>query len=198
MEKGARRLKETDYLVDALTPVVAAFRQLGIRHYVGGSVASSFHGATRTTMDVDLVCELEEKHVQAFVGSFSDDYYISEPAIRDAVRRSSCFNLIYLPTSWKVDVFISRRRPFDQDAMQRASLQLLGGVHRIDVHVATADDSIISKLEWYRLSNETSNRQWDDVSRLITLLGETADLTYLENAATSVGVRDLLTRLLDQ
>ncbi len=47
-----------DDLVDALTPVVQAFRTLQIRHFVGGSVASSFHGASRTTMDVDVVCEM--------------------------------------------------------------------------------------------------------------------------------------------
>lgn len=33
----------------------------------------------------------------------------------------------------------------------------------------------ISKLEWYRLSNETSERQWNDVTRLVNLAGETLD-----------------------
>jgi hypothetical protein len=35
---------ETDELVDALSPVVTALQTLGVRHFVGGSVASSFHG----------------------------------------------------------------------------------------------------------------------------------------------------------
>jgi len=57
-------LDELEDLVDALSPVVSALCNLGVRHYVGGSVASSFHGATRSTMDVDLVCELNESEIR--------------------------------------------------------------------------------------------------------------------------------------
>ena len=42
----------------ALSPVVHALRSLNIRHYIGGIVASSFHGATRSTIDVDVVAEI--------------------------------------------------------------------------------------------------------------------------------------------
>jgi hypothetical protein len=38
----------------------AALRRLGVRHYFGGSVASTVHGAIRSTMGVDLVCSLSE------------------------------------------------------------------------------------------------------------------------------------------
>ncbi|MCY2965877.1 MAG: hypothetical protein NT069_19985 [Planctomycetota bacterium] len=55
---------------------------------------------------------------------------------------------------------------------------------------------ITSKLEWYRKTNETSERQWDDVTRLLKLLGDAADIEYLKGAAESVGVHDLLERLL--
>jgi hypothetical protein len=54
-------------LIAALQPVTEACRSLGIRHYVGGSVASSFHGAIQSTMIVDLVCELRESQVSSFV-----------------------------------------------------------------------------------------------------------------------------------
>ena len=53
------KLTQPDDLIDALEPVVRAFRELGIRHFIGGSIASSFHGATRSTMDVDVVCDLK-------------------------------------------------------------------------------------------------------------------------------------------
>jgi hypothetical protein len=191
-------LNESDDLVDALSPVVAAFKMLGIRHFVGGSVASSFHGASRTTMDVDLVCELSSESIELFIKCFGEDFYLSETAIREAVARKGCFNLIHLPTSFKVDVFISRGRPFDIEAIRRATPEVLGENRHVDVAVATAEDSIISKLEWYRLTNETSERQWDDVTRLIKLLGDAADVKYLESAASSVGVSDLLSRLLNQ
>lgn len=190
-------MSELDDLVAALAPVVAAFRQLKIRHYVGGSVASSFHGAARSTMDVDLICEFSADKIEVFVGCFGADFYVSESAVRDAVRWKSCFNLIHLATSFKVDVFVSRQRPFDLESMRRATPECLGGCRTVEVPIATAEDAIISKLEWYRKTNETSERQWDDVSRLITLLGNTADLDYLRTAAESVGVSNLLERLID-
>ena len=59
--------------------------------------------------------------------------------------------------------------------MDRATLETLGGEPPLMVRIATAEDSIISKLEWLRKTNETSERQWDDVTRLIRLLGSQAD-----------------------
>jgi hypothetical protein len=189
-------LDELEELVDSLSPVVAALRTIGIRHYVCGSVASSFHGATRSTMDVDLVCELKEKDISNFIESIGTDFYVSEPAVRDAVKRRACFNLIHLPTSFKVDLFVSRGRPFDLESMERASMQRLGETKFVEVPIATAEDSIISKLDWYRMTNETSERQWDDVTRLLDLLGADADREYLQRSARSVGVEDLLGRLM--
>lgn len=189
-------MSEYDDLVAALSPVSAALTKLGIRHYVGGSVASSFHGASRSTMDVDIVADMADSAVSEFLKCFDKDFYVSEAAIRDAIRRKSCFNLIHLPTSFKIDVFVSRQRPFDVAAMNRATVEHLGDSHSLEIHVATAEDAIISKLEWYRKTNETSERQWDDVTRLLKLLGDSADLEYLKASAESVGVQDLLERLL--
>jgi hypothetical protein len=147
-------------------------------------------------MDVDLVCELTEADVPSLLGALGDDYYASESAIRDAIRRKSCFNLIHLPTSFKVDAFVSRQRPFDLQTISRAQTGTLGLDDTLAVPIATAEDVIVIKLEWYRLGNEASERQWDDVSRLMALLGDTADLEYLQQASESVGVDDLLQRLL--
>ncbi|MEZ6125816.1 MAG: hypothetical protein R3C49_22040 [Planctomycetaceae bacterium] len=119
-------MNDTNDLVAALRPVVDALRQLGVRHYVGGSVASSFHGAARSTMDVDVICELADSQITQFVSSFTGDYYVSESAVREAVKRRSCFNLIHLPTSFEVDVFVSRGRSFDESSMSRAVPQTLG------------------------------------------------------------------------
>jgi len=109
-------------LVEALGPVVAAFNNLKIPHYIGGSITSSYHGATRSTMDVDLVCEMHETQVVEFLAKIDDRFYVSESAVRQAVLRKSCFNLIHLPSSSKVDVFVSRQRAFDNDCMHGCRL----------------------------------------------------------------------------
>lgn len=45
--------------------MVAALEAVGVRYRVGGSVASSALGVPRSTLDVDIVCTLEQSHVEA-------------------------------------------------------------------------------------------------------------------------------------
>ena len=183
-------------LTAALAPVAAAFQRLGVRHYISGSVASTIHGAVRSTMDVDVVCELTAAQIEPFLVAFGNEFYVSGPAVRFAVEQRSCFNLIHLPTAYKVDVFVSRGRPFDQAAMARAMPQALSADDSLRVPVATPEDSIVAKLEWFRLGDESSQRQWDDVSRLVALHGPALDVAHMRLMAESVGVIDLLNRLL--
>jgi len=144
-------------------------------------------------MDVDVVCELIDSQVAQFIQRLSSEYYFSEQTIRTAIEHKSCFNLVHLATSFKVDLFVSRGRPFDRDCLLRCRLEKLS--EEMEVAIATPEDSIIAKLESYRIGNEASERQWDDVSKLIRLLGDRVDLEYLLRAASSVGFEDLLERL---
>jgi hypothetical protein len=148
-------------------------------------------------MDIDIVSELQLQHVDDFLSQFGQDFYVSEIAVRQAIARRSCFNLINFGTSLKVDVFISRGRTFDRACMLRAETARMEGENRtIDVPIATVEDIIISKLEWYLLTDESSERQWEDVNRLIRLVGSTLDRDYLQDSAQMLGVSDLLERLL--
>ena len=192
---GQRMSDELDDLVAAVEPVKVAFEKLGVRFFVGGSVASSWHGATRSTMDIDLVAELSLENVAQFIGLVEQNFYASEAAIREAIERTSCFNLIHNATSFKIDIFVSRNRPFDQDSFARAEQGEIGGRFKLNVPVASAEDIIVSKLEWYRLGEETSERQWEDVSRVLRLLGDAVDGKYLSSAADQVGVLDLWEKL---
>lgn len=189
-------MSDGDDLIVALRPVAEAFRRLGVRFYVGGSVASTFHGAIRSTMDVDLVCDLAEADVASFAESFGEEFYISLSAVQQAVQRKSCFNLIHLPTSYKIDVFVNRGRPFDLAAMDRANDQDIVEGAGLTVPIATVEDSIVAKLEWFRMTNETSERQWDDVSKMVALHEQLLDVEQMRSMAESIGVGDLLAKLL--
>ena len=189
-------MSEADDLRAALGPVTEAFRRLDIPFFVGGSVASSFHGAIRSTMDVDLVCSIREADAIEFVNQLGDDFYASLPAVQDAIERRSCFNLIHYSTSYKIDVFVSRGREFDLAAMRRAVPQSLISADMPPIPIATVEDSILSKLEWFRLTDETSERQWHDVERLVDIHTGALDTRHLRQMAEAIGVADLLSRLL--
>lgn len=179
----------------ALEPVVDAMISLGIRYRIGGSIASTILGIPRSTLDVDLVCDIQEQHVPALVQQLSSTYYVDDAMIRDAIQRRSSFNLVHLATMLKVDVFVRKDRSFDRAAFSRSiSAALEAGGRAFDV--TTAEDIIIHKLEWYVLGGHVSDRQWSDVLGVLRVQAGTIDLAYLQHWADVVGVRDLLERAL--
>lgn len=62
-------------LVEALEPVAKAFQSMDVRFYVGGSVASSYHGASCSTLDVDFVADLKRENVDLLVDELQNEYY---------------------------------------------------------------------------------------------------------------------------
>lgn len=183
-------------LLAALSPVLGALRALRVLHYVGGSIASSAHGIARASIDADLVADLAPAHVTPLVLALGDAYYVSEERVRDAVLRRASFNVIHLETMLKVDVFVAKDRPFDRRALARAREQPSGADEPVTIPLATAEDVVLAKLEWYRRGNESSSRQWSDVLGVLAASGPGLDRVYLEQGAGELGVADLLARAL--
>lgn len=185
-------------VVDALEPVVAALEALGVRYRVGGSVASSALGVPRSTLDVDLACELRQHHVRALVDRLIETYYIDEDMVRDAVARESCCNVIHLATMLKVDLFVRRSRPFEDVAFERSirrSLDTTPGGREFDL--TTPEDIILHKLEWFEAGGRVSDRQWHDVVGVLAIQRD-LDLAYLRHWAAELGVGELLAKALEE
>lgn len=66
----------SDEIRGALDPVADALEELEITYRIGGSVARSALGIARSTLDVDLVADLREEHVAAFVSRLQASYYV--------------------------------------------------------------------------------------------------------------------------
>jgi hypothetical protein len=188
-------MTESD-LVAALRPVAGAFDALGVRYYLGGSVASSAHGIARASLDADIVATLEPDHVDSLVSRLASAYYIPEDRVRTAVAARSSFNLIHLATMFKIDVFVSKGRPFDRQAAERARSQAIDEAPDAPrFPMASPEDTVLAKLEWFRLGGETSERQWWDVVGILRVT-EGADRAYLRRWAAALSVVDLLERAL--
>jgi hypothetical protein len=183
-------------LLSALGPVLDALESRGVRHYVGGSLASSAHGIPRASIDADVLADLGPDDVAPLVAALRDDYYVSEERARDAVERRSSFNLIHLATMLKVDVFVAKDRAFERRALDRARREPLEGEQGRLVPLASAEDIVLAKLEWYRKGGEVSERQWTDVLGVLRAAAARLDLAYLKELAGELGVTDLLQRAL--
>jgi hypothetical protein len=185
-------------LLAALAPVLRVLEELGVRHFVGGSIASSAHGVARASVDGDVVAELGPGHFEPFVAALRETYYVPEERVSDAVTRKASFNLIHLDTMLKVDVFVSKDRPFDRRAFERSRPVVIEGTPGATLPVSSAEDIVLAKLDWYRRGGEVSERQWTDVLGVLRAGAADLDLRYLRRGSVELEVDDLLERALDE
>jgi len=148
-------------------------------------------------MDVDLVADLRAGQIEDFVAALKADFYADAEMIKEALTRGRPFNLIHYASSFKFDIFPLQKDEFSQTQFGRrqfAQTTSLGDP--IECAVATAEDTILNKLRWYRTGGETSERQWNDLRGILQVSGARLDLAYLNTWAPRLGVADLLERLL--
>ena len=188
-----------DDLVVALAPLIDVLERLGVAWYVGGSVASTVHGRFRATNDVDVITDLREEHASPLRAALEANHYVDEESIRDAVRHESRFNLVHYGTGLKIDVFIAGDSEYENGVRARRVSEPIGdAADRRHLWVASAEDTILAKLAWYRRGGEASERQWRDVQGVIELRGRELDVEYLRRWAPVLGIDDLLDQALGE
>lgn len=165
-------------IIEALNPLIAAFNQFGIQYYIGGSVSSSVHGMARKTQDIDVIANIQPSQIHLLAGLLQNEYYLDEQAWKDALRHGQAYNVIHLNTMMKVDLMPFKRRAFTREEAQRAQAYTLEAGTR-PLNIASAEDAILTKLEWFQMGGRTSGRQWNDILEIIRRQGDALDLVYL-------------------
>lgn len=181
-----------------LLRIARVFDEQGIAYVVVGSFASSLRGLYRTTGDVDIVVDIKPEQINAFVAALQPDFYIDEVAVRRAVTSWGSFNAIHFDSIFKVDVFIPPPDDFTRQQLMRRQMEQIAPDPAQVIYVATAEDTILAKLKWYRAGNEISNTQWTDVMSIIGIQRENLDIEYLRTWADKLNVLDLLEKALKE
>lgn len=171
---------------------------LGIPYVIGGSMASIIHGMLRTTMDVDIVADIHPEKVSSFASKLQDAFYVDEQMIQQAIQRQSSFNLIHLNTMFKVDIFIPKARPFDNQQLSRRVAEKISPDSDAQIWVLSPEDIVLAKLDWFRIGGEISERQWRDILGVLKTQQNSLDIAYLKQWAQSLSVGDLMDRALDE
>jgi hypothetical protein len=177
---------------DLLRRLVEKLDAAGVPYMVAGSFASTYHGVPRSTQDIDVVIDPTPSSLDTFLASLpEDDYYVDADTARDALRRRSQFNLIDMATGWKVDLIVRKARAFSVEEFRRRELAELFATR---VFLATAEDSIVAKLEWAKLGD--SERQLRDVSGIMSVRATAIDHAYIEHWVSELDLVELWKPLL--
>ena len=176
-----------------LVEAIRAFDALGIDYVVVGSIASSIHGEYRASGDVDIVADLKSHQVEALVEKLETDFYVDDLMIRRAISEGRSFNIIHLKAVFKIDIFIPGT-DLGKQQLARREQHLLDSTGLQRIWIATAEDTILAKLHWFRLGHETSELQWRDITGIIGAGRARFDQDYLRSWAERLGLTELLDR----
>lgn len=175
---------------DLLLLVLERLNSSQIQYMVTGSMASSFWGLPRSTHDIDIVILLGAEEAAKISQIFQDDFYLSKEAIEGAIKKEKGFNLIHTKTGLKVDFWPVKSRTFHQEAFKRRVKTKLFGV---EAFLASAENTIISKLLWYKESE--SERQLQDIKGILATQGGEIDRDYIDKWVSELGLKKIWQRL---
>ena len=81
--------------------------------------SGNYWGIPRTTHDLDFVVQLPMSAVPRIVQEFSGDFYIEEAAVWAVYQPPHQFNAIDTRSALKVDFWLARPEPFDDEMLRR-------------------------------------------------------------------------------
>jgi hypothetical protein len=157
---------------------------------IAGSFASNVHGHYRSTNDVDIVIDVDERRLKEFVQLVSAQFYADLISAMEAFKQKSMFNIIDFATGYKADLIICKQRDFSRVEFHRRCRARIG---EIDAWTASPEDTILAKLEWAKMRQ--SERQYKDTFHIAGVRGDTLDQSYLRKWAIELKVEEWLNRL---
>jgi hypothetical protein len=168
-----------------LKNVIEKLQQAGIDYVICGSVAATFYGVTRSTLDTDIIIDPTKEQLTKFIGLLGNEYYVSSEAAFDALRTGTMFNVIDIENSCKADLIIRKQTEFSIEEFRRKRKEILLGK---ELYILSPEDSILSKLVWAKESR--SETQYHDVMTILDARAGQLDTKYLNKWIKLLDVED--------
>lgn len=177
---------------DVLRRFVDALESVGVPYMLTGSFASAHYGKYRGTQDVDFVIMPTREQLRALVERFpAPAFYVDMQAAMEALRDQGQFNVIDRENAYKADFIIKKDDRFNEEEFSRRVTATVAGV---PLAIATAEDVILSKLQWSKLGG--SLRQIEDATGILDLRSAQLDRPYIESWVERLGLQEQWTATL--
>lgn len=106
--------------IELIRRAVRTLDTFAIPYALVGSWGSGIYGEPRFTRDIDIVLDLNLALVPQFCAAFpTSEFYLSEAAVRDAVRTRFQFNLIHPESGNKIDFILTRPESWNRRQLER-------------------------------------------------------------------------------
>ena len=166
--------------------IIGALDQARIAYMVVGSFASNLYGTGRGTQDIDLVVSATPEQIRTLLGAFpANQYYFDLDTALTACRRNDMFNILDMDSGWKIDIIFEKPSAYHRQAFQRRTA---AEIDQVPLFAATAEDTIISKLEWAKMGE--SSRQIEDVAGILNVSGPSLDHAYIDKWVDSLDLTE--------
>ncbi len=161
---------------DFLAKVIEKLEMAFVPYMVVGSVAGSYYGISRSTIDIDIVISPDPAQLEHLTSLLkAEDFYLDPLFAQEALKNRSMFNLMDAQSKWKVDFIIQKYNLYHRKAFER---RIQAKVQGVPLFISTVEDIVISKLDWSRLGG--SLRQLEDVAGILKLQHTKMDAEYLK------------------
>jgi hypothetical protein len=176
--------------IAVLEKVTDILDNLNIAYAIGGSMASSAYGTARFTQDADITVEPFGPISDGLFDALKNEFYISKDAMHQALLNRTSFNVIHLASAFKIDIFIRKENEYQRQIFSHRRKLRLGDIVKEQSFVSP-EDVILLKLDWYRQSGCSSERQWADVLGVLSVQKNSLDFDYIKIWAVKLGLNEL-------
>jgi hypothetical protein len=176
--------------------ILQTLENIGAPYVIIGAFAGTFYGVTRVTLDVDIVVDLNEAHIQALAATYLPPrFYADSDQMRDSIRLGILFNIIDTSEARKVDLIPLTMKPGYNFALKnrlRREIASKDGL-RFEAWFARPEDVIVGKLMAWQEGR--SFKHESDIRDILTAiqLGDDPELSasfdpaYIDSWAAQLG-----------
>jgi hypothetical protein len=173
---------------ELLEQIVGILDRLQIPYLVTGSIAAMAYGEPRLTNDIDIVAAVEYSHIPGLLNGFpAEQFYISEDAIREAIRYGRQFNIIHPESGLKIDIVIRANTPFNESRFSR--IRRIKPGENFEANFAAPEDIIIMKMLYFKEGG--SEKHLRDICGIMKISGPEISRSYIARWAQELHLTEI-------
>ena len=174
---------------DVIGAVLDALQAVQIPFMIVGSLATNFHGVPRSTRDADFVVQLPPGAFSALRQRLAPPLRLDPQSRFEGITGTTRHLVEADGTAFTVELFELTDDPHDLARFERRQQVR---VFDRGAFVATAEDTIITKLRWARQGGAGRAKDVGDARNVIAVQGDSLDWSYIEDWCRQHGTLDVL------